>query len=146
MGAEVSTPPSRADVLAWVTARAGRALNGAEQADLMAALPAEAGATLVQDFAAAFGIDLQDHDPDLHTIDDGGALRIGWPFPVTRPRGLRLPVSVTLLHAAALAGHWRLDPPAPQTRADWSWANPLILAAGLPLLTLALLWLVRAVF
>lgn len=139
-------PPSRAEVLAWVEARAGRPLDGADQADLMAALPEGTAATLITDFATAFDIDLQDHDPDLHAIDEGHALRIGWPFPVTPPRGLRVPVSISLLHASAAAGVWRLTPPAPVTRQDWSWANPLILALGLPLLTLALLGLVRGLF
>jgi len=137
---------SRAAVLAWTEARAGRPLSGAEQADLMAALPAGASVALVPEFAAAFSVDLQDHDPDLHRIDEGGALQIGWPFPVVSAQGLRLPVSISLLHAAAQAGHWRLEPPAPQYRTDWSWANPLILGVGLPLLTLGLLWLVRALF
>lgn len=138
--------PTRAEVLAWVEARAGRPLSGAEQADLVAALPESLAGTLVPDFAAMFGVDLQDHDPDLHRVEHGGLLHIGWPFPVTSPYGLRLPVSVTLLHASALAGHWRLDPPAPQTRTDWSWVNPLLLGLGLPLLTLGLLWLVRSIF
>jgi hypothetical protein len=140
----MTRPTDRNAVLAWVETRAGRALSLAEQADLLATLP-DAG-ELVAEFANAFGVDLQDHDPDLHRPDDPHALRLGWPFPLRPARGLRVPVSVSLLHAAAVAGHWPLQPPAPHRRADWSWANPLILGVGLPALTLAFLWLVRAVF
>lgn len=137
---------SRVEVLAWVQSCAGRALDGVEQADLLASLPLALAETLVSDFAVAFDVDLQGYEPDLHRLDRTGPLRLDWPVPAPRAKGQRIPVSISLLVAAAQAGTWPLTPPEPMSRPDFSWVNLPVLGLGLPLLTLALLWLVRAVF
>ena len=140
----------RVDVLDWVQGWTGKTLPPAAQADLISATGAPADA-LIADFGRRFAVDLTGYRPAMH--DGGGqAWRPGWPFAVRPPCGVAVPLSVSLLHAAALAGRWPVRyPDLPPVRElpllrDLSLLNVPLMVAGLVGVTLAVLWLVAALF
>lgn len=140
--------PSRADVLEWLEGRLGRELPPAAQADVLQATGREGSdaEALVAAFAARFGVDMTGFRPRMHARSDGQALRPHWPIPAPPPHGAIVPLSVSLLHAAAVAGRWPVRYPVLPPARDLSLANLPLLAAGLVAVTLLVLWGVPRIF
>ena len=139
---------SRAEVLYWLQGWLGRDLTPADQADVLSATGREGAEAeaLVAAFAARFGVDMAGYRLAMHARSPGQALRPGWPIPAPPPHGAVVPLSVSLLHTAALAGRWPVRYPVlPQVR-DLSFANLPLLAIGLIGITLAVLWAVPRLF
>ncbi len=138
--------PTRSEVLDWLETRLNRRLSVVAQADLLAAtgLDRSAARGLMAEYAARFAVDLADYRDEMHAGFESLQLTPGWPVPV---RGVRVPLSVTLLHDAAVNRRWRVVYPAvlPVVR-DMSWINVPLLAAGLILATLTVMWAVPRLF
>jgi|GEM_PF-2256923 len=146
--------PSRPEVLEWLQDWIGTTLPPVVQADVLHATGregAEADA-LVAAFAAQFGVDMTGYQPRMHCRSNGQALRPDWPFPVPPVHGAVVPLSVSLLHAAAVARRWPVTyPKLPVVRGlsvgrDLSVANVPLLMAGLIAATLLVLWAVPVAF
>lgn len=140
----MSNGPSRDAVLAWLEARIGRPLSPAEQADVLRAAHADGddAETLMQSYAAEFNVDMAAWRPDLHHDDDSALVQPGWPIHRPPAFGLRLPVSLTLLHASALAGRWVERLPDLRPTRSLHWLNLPLLLVGLPALTALIIALV----
>lgn len=136
--------PTRAEVLDWVQDWTGRSLSPVEQADLLRATTT-AGDSLVIAFAARFGVDLTGYRPRMHDLG-GQVLRPDWPLPVVPPHGVAVPLSVSLLSAAAQAGRWPVTYPDLPAVRDPSAANVPLLAVGLVAVTLLVLWALPRLF
>lgn len=133
----MSNGPSRDAVLAWLETRIGRPLSPADQADILRAARADGADALrlMQAYATEFNVDMAAWRPDLHHDDESALVQPGWPIHRPHAFGLRLPVSLTLLHASALAGHWVERLPDLRPARSRAWANLPLLLVGLPLLT-----------
>lgn len=137
--------PSRAEVLEWVQGRLGQALTPAAQADVLSATgcDGEEAAALTDAFAARFAVDMRAYRPEMHHHSAGHLLRPGWPFPLP---GVRVPLSVSLLHQAAVEGRWPVAYPDLPPERDLSLANLPLLLCGLTGATLLVLWAVPRLF
>lgn len=140
--------PSRIEVLEWLQGWLGQDLTPAGQSDVLAASGrdgAEANALVVA-FAERFGVDMTGYRLRMHARSNGQALRPGWPILVPPPHGAMVPLSVSLLHAAAVTHRWPVTYPVlPEVR-DLSVVNLPVLAAGLIGMTLLVLWAVPRLF
>lgn len=139
---------TRAEVLDWVQGWLGMTLPPAAQADVLQASgrEGEGAEALVAAFAARFGVDMTGYQPLMHARSRGQALRPGWPFPTPLPHGAVVPLSVSLLHAAAVARRWPVRYPRLPVARDLSVANVPLLMAGLIAATLVVLWAVPVLF
>lgn len=129
--------PSRETVLLWLEDRVGRRLTPAEQADILPAAKADGrdAIELMQAYAAEFNVDMTGYTPEAHHDREGALHRPGWPIRRSPPLGLRLPVSVSLLHGSALAGRWLERLPDLRPARCFAWANLPLILIGLPALT-----------
>lgn len=140
---------TRDRVLGWIEGRAGRRLSRADQADLLPALGLDGNAAteFLAAFATEFGVATTGLDGGLHHLDERQLHRPEWPF---RPRpcyGLRVPLSVTQLEAAAELGQWPVRvPPSARAVPDRSWLNWPILILGAPAAVGLAILLVPALF
>lgn len=136
--------PSRAEVLDWLERQLGQSLSPAAQSDILQATGREGAQAeaLMAGFAARFGVDLTGFRPRMHARAEAQVLRPGWPFAIPAPHGAAVPLSVSLLHAAATLGHWPVRYPVLPPARDLSAANLPLLAAGLVGATLLVLWAV----
>lgn len=140
--------PTRTDVVDWLERWLGTPLTPADQADVLRATAAEAARAdaLIDGFAARFGVDMSGYQPLMHCRSPAQALRPDWPLPVPPPHGAIVPLSVSVLHAAAVAGRWPVRYPALPIARDVSLFNIPLLAAGLVVATLLVLWVVPRIF
>jgi len=140
--------PTRADVLDWLEGVVGARLTPAAQADVLAAArcDGDAAEALMGRFAARFGVDMRGYRPDMHHRRAGDLLRPNWPFPVQPRHGVLVPVSVSLLHGAAVARRWPVRYPDLPASRDLSFANLPLVMLGLVAATLLVLWLVPRIF
>ncbi len=138
---------SRAEVLDWVQDRLGRELAPDAQADLLRETGREGAAeALIADFAVRFEVDMTGYQPQMHTRRANQLLRPDWPFPAPPPHGVAVPLSVSLLHRAAVAKRWPVRYPVLPVARDLSLANVPLLMTGLIAATLLVLWAVPRLF
>lgn len=140
--------PSRDEVLNWLEARFARKLPAAQQADVLRATGYDGhdAEALMRDFAESFGVDMRGYRAMMHHHGDGRRLRPSWPVPVTPVHGALVPLSVGLLHRAAVDRRWTLHYPNLPVAQDLSWINLPLLAAGLLAATVAVLWAIPRMF
>lgn len=125
--------PSRDMVLDWVQDWAGVGLTPAEQSDVLRAAghDTDRAEAVILAFATKFGVDMAGYRPPMHAHGAGQSLRPDWPVPMQPPHGVVVPLSVSLLHAAALARRWPVIYPTLPLVRDLSVLNVPLLMAGL---------------
>lgn len=137
---------SRDEVLDWLQDWLGTPLPPQAQADILQASGRDGAAAeaLIAAFAARFTVDMAGFRPRMHS--KAQALRPDWPFPVQPAHGALVPLSVSLLHAAAVAGRWPVRYPVLPPARDLSLANVPLLMTGLIGATLVVLWALPRLF
>lgn len=99
----------------------------------------------MQAFAAEFGVDLTGYEPAYHSQTKGRAWRLGWPIPVPHQFGVRIPIALSHLVAAAQSGAWAMRYPNLTPRPSHDWLNAVLVLGGLPLVVAGLVFLIRLV-
>ncbi len=140
--------PTRDEVLDWLEARFARRLPALQQADVLRATGCDGSDAdaLIRDFAERFGVDMRGYRPMMHHHGDGRRLRPSWPVAVTPEHGVLVPLSVSLLHGAAVHRRWTVRYPDLPVAQDLSWVNLPLLATGLVAATMAVLWAIPRLF
>ena len=140
--------PTRAEVLDWVQGSLGVTLSPADQTDVLhgSGHDGTAAEALLSGFAERFAVDMAGCQPRMHSRSAAQGLRPDWPFPTSPPHAVFVPLSISLLHAAAVAGRWPVCYPILPDVRDLSVVNLPLLMLGLIAATLLVLWVVPVVF
>jgi hypothetical protein len=137
--------PVREDILHFIETRSGKRPGLMDEADVFAALDLDGDRARVfmQDYAAAFSVDLTGYEPRFHHREQASVRRPGWPFPAPYTFGVRLPVSVSTLASAARSGRWPLRYPLLTTVQSFQRLNIPLILIGLPVAAGVVVGLVR---
>lgn len=140
--------PTRDDVLAFLQAHTGRRPDAWQEADILAAydLDGARAEAFMAAYASTFAVDLAGYEPRFHHRGAARAARFGWPVSVAYRFGVRLPIPLSTLTAAAQTGHWPLRYPQLLPIASRDWVNWPIVLLALPLGVALLFWALRGTF
>ena len=137
--------PAREDVLHFIEQRFGRRLTRMQESDVLAALDLDGAAAMdfMAVFAAEFDVDLTGYEPRFHHRPEGRTLQPAWPLPAPYLFGLRLPLALSTLVAAAQTGRWPVFYPVLVPVRSHQWLNTPLILIGLPVLAAIVIALVQ---